>query len=104
MVALIIAKTSSAVSATTHGGPGAVALRRDRAAGRRGADCHSLLRVPVAFRGELPPDHLSDEIVLDTQELHHLGSGGDRVGRWLSGVAPLACHHKPADTDRNQTR
>jgi hypothetical protein len=62
-----------------------------------------LLGVPVALRGKLGLDHIRDQVVLVAHELHHFGGGGDGVSGWLGGVAPLACHHKSCQADRDQS-
>jgi hypothetical protein len=63
-----------------------------------------LLGVPVALCRKLGFDHIRDQVVLVAHELHHFGGGGDGVCGWLSGVAPLACHHKSCQADRDQSR
>src|SRR6478736_7586397 len=92
----------STVSATTHGRRGArYGGWTDSARG--GADCCSLLGVSVALRDKLGLDHIRDQVVLVAHELHHFGRGGDGVRGSLGGVAPLACHHKSRQADRDQS-
>jgi cytochrome c553 len=89
----------------------AASAARGRWAARRGAranaarvDCRALFCVPVTLCSKLSLDHIGDQVVLVTHDPHHFGGGGDRVGGWFGGVAPLARHHKSSQADRDRSK